>query len=364
MIRINNPLWGNLQGLQSSPPANNDPAILLWSNGGQINANVIKHLTSYLTMVPGVDWGPYEIHPYIHRYPTEFNIKRKILLLGTFPPNSYMNNIAALQPFAGNHPHINNIPLVDFYYGNTASLWQFFGLGPLVTVPAILNFLNNQSISISDVALGIQRNLFISPADSALYNILPNFNLCDFLNNSFSLETVLLTSGSLRNLNINPAGHVGMNSPSTTKIFIEIIKHVCRNDIEISGQPDGNGPFHPLTNQGINAAQLQQYSRILPGNNQLDQFRHIVWYIKINSKTTRIINLPTPSGALGMIGSDFFYKWLRYKANINGLPLPPNNGRRDFMLQYPNIFIGPPTNQYRSEIYQMSIFNLPLLITL
>ena len=114
-----------------------------------------------------------------------------------------------------------------------------------------------------------------------------------------------------------------------------------------SGQADGNGHYYPLNNAGQNAAVL-------------DQDGHIIWYLRIGQRTFRIINLPTPATALGMIRIPFFWRWVAYKALQNGLPVPPIANLVEYMLQHPLVFQRPPTIQYRTEIYDMAIHNLPL----
>jgi hypothetical protein len=298
---------------------------------------------------PQDDWGPYEIHPYIHREAELFDTSRKILLWGTFPPRSYIANltIELPPPFEG--------PQLDFYYGNTPNLWRFFIPGidlnnPVLAVDAVREFIWNNNIAISDVIIGTQRNVFQSPEDRALYNICPNMRLCKLLTEESLVDTILTTSGSLKTLKIN-----GNSQVNTLNLLLTILRH-CKSDqhISISGLPNGNGPFYPLTLIGMDAATE-------------DQQRHIVWYLKIGNRIFRIINLPTPASSLSIMGSALFLRWVNYKAVQSGLPAPDAHQQRNlkaYMNQHPEVFVMPFTNQYRNDIYNMAINNVELLINL
>lgn len=351
MIRINQPLFGTLANYANSPALLTDESILGWSDNGQYNVDVVDHLSSYLQSPPAVH-GPYEIHPYLQREAAQFHIGRGFLLLGTFPPNSYLRNIPALAAAANAHPQVG-VGVIDYYYGNTGSLWNFFGVPGQITAAAIRTFLVQNNIAISDVCLGLQRNVFSSYADTQLFNILPNTLLCGILEPASNIHTVLFTSGSLANIPTDALGAIAINAGgvSTLNVFLHILKNNCHCEMQVSGQSDGNGIYYQLNTNGRNAAVLHQNG-------------HIIWYLRIGQRTLRIINLPTPATALGMIGSPFFYRWVVYKAQQNGLPVPPQAHLTNYMAQHPGVFIGPPTNQYRTEIYDMAIHNLPLLITL
>lgn len=360
MIRPNAPLWATLEanGLDNYPPALNLAAILAWSAG---DINVCDHLQSYLALIPCPIEGPYEMHPYIHREGEEFDLRRKYLLLGTFPPNSYLRNTALLAAMAGAHPNVGAVPNIDFYYGNMANLWKFFGLAEPLTIDGIKQFLQDHSIAISDVILGAQRNIFASAADSDLFNILPNQGLCSIVSEN-NLETILFTSGSLHSLLVD------QNQVTTLKVFVKILtgycEFNCHNGCTISGHPDGSGPFHPFTPVGIAAAVEQQKMRINDGLLIPDNYKHIVWYLKFPNKTLRVINLPTPRNTQAHMSSNFFYRWLRWKCEILGLPIPPDQNRQGFMNQFPQHFPGAPSNLFRKDIYQIAINNLPQLLAL
>ena len=352
MIRTNVDLFASLAQYAAAPAQLTDVSILEWSNNGQINANVLDHLHSYLQSPPALH-GPYEIHPYIQREAAQFDIRRQFLLLGTFPPNSYLRNLQPLTAVANAHPQVG-VGAIDYYYGNTGNLWDFFGVPGQITAAAIRGFLTHNNIAISDVCLGLQRDIFSSPADARLFNILPNTLLCGILEPVSTIETILFTSGSLASVPVDAAGNINItlaNRVNTLNIFLYILKNNCRCAMTVSGQADGNGHYYLLNVAGQDAAEL-------------DQDGHIIWYLRVGQRTFRVINLPTPADPRRMIGSGMFYRWVSHKANLNGLPVPPNANLVEYMLQHPNVFQGPPTIQYRTEIYDMAIHNLPLLMTL
>ncbi|HVT86099.1 MAG TPA: hypothetical protein VHD35_12920 [Chitinophagaceae bacterium] len=353
MLRLSGERFTALQALAiaNCRPALNDAAILAWSNSGQINATVLGHLKSYLQFRPAPVFGPYEIHPYIFRETSQFNLNRKYLLLGTFPPNTYLHNIPKLAQLSAVHPNVKTPPTVDFYYGNMASLWKFFGLAGPMTRNSIIAFLTANSISISDSILGAQRRKFVSSADQNLYNILPHQGLCKIFDPESLIETILFTSGSLKEIKINNSGAISFTSPNTLNIFLGILmrcNNTQKNGIEISGQPNGLGSFYKFDKMGLKQAIN-------------DQNKHIIWWLRLKNRKLRIINLPTPAIGLGMISpKTFFGRWVGWKANQNGLPTPGVN-LKDYMNQYANAFFPPYTNQYRKEIYDLAIHNIPVL---
>lgn len=345
MLRFSQSFFTKLSALKSvsnCPPGLNDTTINNWCEGSM---NVLAHLNSYLQLRPIPSYGPYEIHPYILKEKLQFDLSRKYLLLGTFPPNSYLHNTPGLGPLAMTHPQINKVPKVDFYYGNTANLWKyFFGNNILPNRPDIIQFLQTNSIAISDVILGVQRRKFGSYEDKDLYNILPNYELCSILDSN--IETILFTSGSLKSIKLNQNDQISLSPLNTLTIFLSILK-TCQANllIEVSGDTTGRGVFYPLTKEGL-ALSLQQQSG------------HIIWWLKIGDKKFRIINLPTPATALGVMRSNFFRRWIVWKAKQNGLSPAHFTNWKKYMMNHPNIFKTPYTNQYRTEVYNLAIQNI------
>jgi hypothetical protein len=336
----------------ANTPVFTDNSILGWSNNGNINNNVIAHLRRYLNSgFNRGNPGPYEIHPYIIREIASFDLNRKYLVLGTFPPNSYMHNLPAIAPLAALNNYISTPPNVDFFYGNLASFWNLIGTtGPLNKIN-IIRYLAQNDISISDVILGAQRKENNSADDSRLFNILPNLDIKNIFDNSSKVETILFTSGSLRNVRFYANGLFKIKEVTTLNYFLKILL-LSGFQIEISGQTDGNGVFHPFNNLGVQSSILQQAG-------------HIIWWIKFGNKKMRIINLPSPSDRanLTIANSVFFKRWVNWKCTQNVIPTPPINANllAGFLPGFPTIFTPPFTKQYKSEIYNLALNNLAAL---
>jgi hypothetical protein len=308
----------------ANTPAFTDQAFRNW--GEDIN-NVYEHLDSYLGLIQEPNSpGPIEKHPYIDLYAADCDFQRNTILLGTFPPSSYLNNLPLNN--LPNRNVQNNNP-THFFYGNMNSLWHY--LFPAnqgnITIPFLQQQLALHNISISDVFSFVQRKNMRSAADNDLKNIAVNCNLSRLFDSSSSIRTVLFTSGKLDSFL--------SNAVSTLTGFRWILEDCCggRDAFTISGDISGNGPYYSINNAGLQMAVQQQEGGI-------------VWWLKSENKTIRIINLPSPAGqaAIPMVNSPFYHRWLNYKANRN------------------EPIVNPPTVQYRQEVYQMVLNNTIHLI--
>ncbi|MBX3241189.1 MAG: hypothetical protein KIT80_16900 [Chitinophagaceae bacterium] len=347
MQRVKNDLYNKLiQHRIASTPVLNDNDIRIW---GQQKNLVLQHYNSYLAncRTPN-SFGPMEKHPYIDAYVNDFDPSRKFLLLGTFPPNSYFNNLGLTGlP----NPNIQPNNPINYFYGNTADLWYYlFGLSEdQITIPVLQENLLNNNISISDVFAFVQRKVMNKANDSNYRNISVNCNLKMIFENDSKIETVLFTSGSLTSF-------LG-NIPDTLIGFRWILEECLGglNNFRITGDLEGVGPYFPLTVQGITNSVKQQRDGI-------------VWWIKLGDKRIRMINLPTPSplAALNIPGSPFYLKWVKYMAATNNLPLPSdtqiNSLNRLYLPLYPTTFSEPYTKHYRQEVYSMALNNTLHLI--
>ncbi len=304
----------NANGVANTP-AFTDHAILNW--GENINS-VYEHLASYLALIQQSNSpGPIEEHPYIDLYSADCDFQRHTLVLGTFPPSSYLNNLP-LQNLP--NPNVQNNNPTHYFYGNMNSFWNYLfpGNQANITISYLQQKLRNQGISISDVFAFVQRKRLISSADQDLKNIVLNCEISKVFNANSEVRTILFTSGKLQTF---------FNyQVSTLSGFRWILEDCCGglNGFTISGDVSGNGPYFPLNDIGLQNAVQQQDGGI-------------VWWLKSQQKAIRIVNLPSPAGqaAIQMAKSPFYIKWLNYKANRNE---PIQN---------------PSTVQYRQEVYQM-----------
>lgn len=320
-------------------PILNDQSIRNW---GQNPNNVIEHYDSYLLNIQALNSpGPIEKHPYIDLYATDCDFQREALLLGTFPPSSYLNNMPLVNlP----NPNVQNNNPTNYFYGNMNDLWDYlFGLnGNNVTVGNIRTLLKENSISISDVFSYVQRKNMIKPEDKEYVNIVLNCNLKKIFDPESKIKTLLFTSGSLSNFR--------SNTTSALTGFRWILEDCCEslNSFTISGDISGDGVYYPINAAGIQNAKIQQNGGI-------------VWWLKFSTKKIRIINLPRASRRI--ISSSFFRKWINYKAAINQIqPIGIGANVNQYLNQFPQVFIEPYTKQYKREIYQMVLNNTINLI--
>jgi hypothetical protein len=321
-----------------STPILDDKDIQNWGINSQ---EVCAHYDSYLNnfQLPNMS-GPIEKHPYIDLYQSDCDFERETLILGTFPPSSYLNN---LELHNLPNPNIQPNNPTHFFYGNMNDLWYYlFGMDALeVTIPSIQASLLKKSISITDVFSYVMRKNMISAFDSEYRNIVLNSNICRVFNSESKIKNILFTSGSL-------SSFLG-NTTSTLTGFRWILEDCCNglHNFSISGDATGNGQFYPINALGIQNAIQQQ-------NNG------IVWWLNSGEKKVRIVNLPSPApmAAQKMIGSTFFKRWINYKAITNGLPAYDNETRvREYVNNFPDVFDESITKQFRREVYQMVLNN-------
>ena len=329
-------------GVLNTPPLN-DLAVRAW--GANWN-NINEHYSSYfLNIIQPNSHGPIEKHPYIDLYVADCDFQREILLLGTFPPSSYINNLPVNNlP----NPNIQNNNPTHYFYGNMNDLWFYlFGLnGGAITIPNIQAQLNANNMSISDVFSFAQRNMMNSAFDSEYRNIISNCNIAQVFDYESKIHTILLTSGSLNSFLTN--------TTSTLTGLMWVLQDCLGglNNFTLTGDKFGNGPYYPLNNQGIQNAINQQDNGI-------------IWWLKSEKKKIRIINLPSPArtASIQMKKSPYFKKWLNYKANNNAIPpIAANANVNNYLNIYPGIFNAPYTRQYREEVYQMVVNNTVHLI--
>ena len=337
-------LYNSLQdnGVLNTPILN-EQVLRVW---GENWNNVLEHYSSYFLNFPHPNSrGPIEKHPYIDIYAADCDFQREILLLGTFPPSSYINNLLVDNlP----NPNIQNNNPNHYFYGNTNEIWFYlFGLneGDII-IPNLQDHLNVNNMSISDVFSFVQRRKMKSPNDSEYRNIISNCNISNIFSNESQIHTILITSGSLSSY---------LTKKTSTLTGLMWVLQDCLgglNNFTLTGDKLGNGPYFPIHNQGIQNAINQQDNGV-------------IWWLKSENKKIRIINLPSPSGSasIPMKKNPYFRKWLNYKANLNGIPPIAANANVDnYLNDYPLIFNATPTKQYRREVYQMALNNTIHLI--
>ncbi len=347
MKRIDNKIYEVLKSKEiANTPELISDTIQKWGNN---NKNVREHHESYFHKIKKEgSCGPIEKHPYIEKYVEDFDLSRKILLLGTFPPNSYMNNLELSNlP----NPNVQSHKPIDFFYGNMPALWYYlFGLNnEQITVENIREKLSDLKMSITDVFAFVQRSIMKDGDDNQYVNIVLNSKVMDVFKESSKIDTIITTSGGLINL---LTVHRKRSPPSTLNGFYWIIKtHFdTLSKIQISGQIDGKGDYFSFDKLGIENAVKQQNAGI-------------IWWLKYGNKRIKVANLPSPSGARSrsIPRSIFYKKWVNFVAEKNGIPLPNMEElkklREQYFPKHSKVFSSTPTNQYRKDVYSKVLNN-------
>jgi len=337
MRRLNTNIYNCLieRGIDATPELI-DKEIRQW---GENEDYIICHYNSYLAHIRHSGaFGPIEKHPYIDLYKTECNYNRNKMLLGTFPPSTYFNNLK-LENLDNNNLQ-NKIPL-HFYYGNTNSLWDYlFSTKDIeINVQIIKDHLANCDISISDVYSFIQRKKLINPSDANIYNIVLNQDLKNIFTKESGVQTLLFTSGKLSSFL--------QNNVSALTGFRWIMEEYCGGlkEYAICGELSGEGEYFMIDKEGIKKAVDQQKEGIC-------------WWIKSKMKKLRIVNLPSPSpqASVRMIKSPFFIRWLDYKVRKNDFPTRAHGQAvKDYLSINHEMLLESVTKQFRREVYQMAL---------
>ena len=122
-------------------------------------------------------------HQYLEKYPIA--IKSEKLIVGTI------------------HPHNHENFTIPFFYGNVMSLWNILSeafpeeLRQPLSLPKIINFLNNRKIAVSDTIVACER---ANPTalDSDITAIMLNRKIIQDIKNS-NISEILFTSGFGKN---------------------------------------------------------------------------------------------------------------------------------------------------------------------
>jgi hypothetical protein len=151
--------------------------------------------------------APLEVHPYLEKYPVDPS--RKKLIIGTFPPISYIGDYIDYEGyFVGNM----RIPQIPFFYGDQLSFWEFCadeelliainrfrapGFDKFKMRDAIVNYLERNSISVSDIITSCQRELVdgkYTEKNNRLWNIKLNTSLIDTILEDNEITELIFTS--------------------------------------------------------------------------------------------------------------------------------------------------------------------------
>jgi hypothetical protein len=209
---------------------------------------------------------PIELHPYLQQYP--FDCSRSKLIIGTFPPISYLCDQLG-SPII--NPGGNNItpPKIPFFHGNKLDLWKLaadaaltasiaaFGAGAITRlglVTAVLEFLQRMDAWVTDIVNHCQRKTITSAADVNLFNIELNLDLVKrlckeecrikkliFTNSvTFRNEGIMLRAGGNVNTEIRDAFSLFLRACQVAGIAVELKLWEGGLGVGVNG---ANGPW-------------------------------------------------------------------------------------------------------------------------
>jgi hypothetical protein len=250
---------------------------------------------------------PFEWHPYLELS----NIDNPNIIIGTFPPSSYLrsqyhNNKEILSVL--NKLTIEPTPIMDFFYGNLATFWKILGIeigeqqNREDKIANVKNFLNSNRIGITDIVTSCQRENIKSPSDKDLLNVIINKELILNLTTTNQSKRLIFTSGDWE---------IGVNNPNTGKVrskfsafslFLEAIQ-MLKGRI-----------YFKIGNEFVVANDKKSAKNIkMLGQNILITFK---WEIGENSSQEHVaVLMPSPSAITSRTFMNMFdfKKWLRWR---------------------------------------------------
>jgi hypothetical protein len=178
--------------------------ILHWD---MLHVSSIMSIAGGLGILPQIP--PLEKHPYLQPFlhPLNNNINATGLMIGTFPPITYLCSQLNFPNITYNNQTFH-APNIDFFHGNKGSLWKYapinfhlIQLNPTVLQPALIaNALNEAGIIYSDIVKYTQRKLNrnneYDASDENLTSIIPNVELIHFVFQSDSINRLYFTNAS------------------------------------------------------------------------------------------------------------------------------------------------------------------------
>lgn len=279
---------------------------------------------------------PFEWHPYIE----ESRLNERILLLGTFPPPSYL-----IEKYNWDQsPKLKSIdigsePEINYFYGNMASLWKILNidlndLDKLKKKDKIIAELKNKGVGISDIILSCQRLIIHKKErsnDTNLFNIVPNLKLIQEIIESKKLERILFTStgwdiGVFKNKKI-------INADSNTMgIFLKSLSQFYAIEISFN---DSWIALKDLIREEHSVRYPNEEGEVLfKGPN----FMKIRIHKGGLRKELNLIGLPSPSALsnLGLEDQVYFKLWKKYTENKGEVYIKENYKTDLYRLAFSN----------------------------
>jgi hypothetical protein len=267
---------------------------------------------------------PFESHPYIGDKIIP-NLLHRTLVLGTFPPPSYLHEL--YTDFSDSNLlkdiDIDTKPPLFYFYGNRCSLWDIIGVN--LNQKAISEYLDSSNIFISDIILFAQRKSLTKnrAADSNFLNIIPNIPLMKHLmDEENSIENIVFTS---KQWNVTDAGGRGRRKSNYVPASIQFTEENSAISLFFRTLHKLNCSlsFQKLDTEQIVSFAPANYKKIKEEFTNLFAFN-----LLINNRTYRINIGDSPSGnAFTPFDSSSFVKWIRYNHGEDGMRVLKNHCR-------------------------------------
>lgn len=309
--------------------------LLPGENEEQIIANLPEnndHIANYILEHNGqLPLQPmFEKHPYHY---TEFELGYDKMIIGTFPPISYIYDNNILRE---NLNYQRKRPDIPFFHGNRGSMWDVLLIGDCFNEILMLdrNLRRRELIDELifrfiryDDIINFTRRLRIgtkyTAEDKNLYNIIPNIPMVDDVLNKKDLIAILFNTSTTfsKNIKINKEGLIEVEKDSNVKSFDLFIRTI---------QELGYKVEFKLENSDFEA--ISDWIELSYDNNDLIQSNFsykIIFKIRI-SKFNAIINefyvvTPFSPAARGRVNlNPIINLWLNNNLNKNRYDLLKN----------------------------------------
>lgn len=361
---------------QNLLPTNFDDFLL---NPLEYAPNIQRGLTRYLNgfsaeeilKTPPIEWHPYSNEKH--------NTQREILIIGTFPPPSYLFksikdrkkriDLGIIKP-----------PIVNYFYGNQMNCYKFFNI-KCNDLEVISEDLDNKGIDFFDIVLSCQRAKFknnsekksVVSDDKNLMNIITDTQLIKELFGSNQNKRLVFTSsdwGLYRNNKQNGNNRIGTFKEDIISAFSLFIKTIegLSNSIQFSYYKEQK--WIELKIDKIGIPKTKEISKRI-----LDLFYYkklIVFDIRFvinetNSPIFTIVLLPSPSASsnIGITRTMNFKRWLKIKSEqaysfLKETDIGTHSKHQEHTKQTLNVLIGNSKEYdlfgcYKSELYKCAI---------
>lgn len=196
----------------------------------ELNQNSLQSIVNNIGQLPLLP--PFEKHPYL--CPLDPNDKHTGLMIGTFPPITYLTTSLNLPQLSYQMQKFT-APQIDYFHGNYSSLWKYAPLqfdiiqqAPRYIQPSLLEAaLSNARITYTDIVKYTQRTLNTSgkydAGDANLFSIIPHVEVFDYLWNAETINRIYFTNASFYSASSNffsSNGKLNHNHKDAFSLFV------------------------------------------------------------------------------------------------------------------------------------------------